>query len=616
MCHSRHLVLALSLVATLASGVAGAQSPAYWERSGLAAKATLERDIMVPMRDGVRLSTGVIRPKGTQRVPTILIRTPYDRDGELEETALVNALISEGYALVVQNERGRGWSEGKYQFVVGARNDGYDTLSWIASQPWSNGKVGTYGCSSSAEHQWGLAAMNHPAHKAMVAMGPGSSIGDVPGVHTQGGFYKGGVPMIDWAGWYGQNAELNGPVLPYDISQDEHIRLADRYSPWPMDAAKKNQKKLFAKSVWEFPSRDLLRRIGIGATDFDTLITLSPEDAGWKRLQFINAADDPRVPALYVDAWNDFTSFGTIKLFESRRDVPNQFLIVAPTGHCAMKSATEHTVVGERDMGDARYDYDGLIVKWFNHWLKDESNDVLKRPRIQMYMMGANVWKNYPSLPAPGAKTLKLYLHSGGHGNTLHGDGLLSTTAPGREPADTFVSDPFHPVPSSGGADTDPIVQDQTNIELRDDVLVYSTSILRQGVALTGEVKVILQVASTTPDADLAVMLEDVYPDGRAFNVADTMLRLRYREGFDKTVFMKPGESYRAELTGMLTSNYFAPGHRIRIHIGGSNFPLYERNLQTGGKNYDETQPRQAEISIHHSKGRVSFIELPTMEVD
>src|SRR5437763_3386616 len=174
-----------------------AQTADAWDRSGLGEIATLEREVMVPMHDGVGLATSVIHPKNVnQKSPVILIRTPYDRSGELEDK-LFRPFLKSGYVIVLQNERGTGWSEGKYQFLAGARNDGYDTISWIVQQSWSNGKIGTYGCSSTAEHQLALAAMNHPAHRAMVAMGPGSAVGDVPGVETQGGFYKGGVPMIE-----------------------------------------------------------------------------------------------------------------------------------------------------------------------------------------------------------------------------------------------------------------------------------------------------------------------------------------------------------------------------------------------------------------------------------
>jgi uncharacterized protein len=610
-------VLAFSalILAFTADGLS-AQSLKFWDSSPLAKLATLEREIMVPMRDGVRLSTNVIRPKiATGKMPVVLIRTPYDRDGELRASVLVK-LISQGFAIVIQNERGTGWSEGTHQFLAGARDDGYDTVDWIARQPWSNQKVGTYGCSSSAEHQLGLAAMNHPAHKAMVAMGPGSAIGAVPGVSTQGGFYKGGVPMIEWAGWYGLHGEFDRPKLPAHLAQDERIRLTDRYSPWPSQEAREHLDDRLAQSMFELPSQEILRRLGISQTDFDKLITISPADPHWRKLDFIRDGDHPRVPALYVDAWHDFGGFGTVKLFEYVQSTPNQFLIVAPTGHCAMNRATEHTMTGERDMGDARYDYDGLIVKWFDHWLKDEPNDVLTRPKVQMYLMGANRWQAYQSWPVPGTNPLRLYLHSDGHANSLAGNGKLTMALPQTEAADSFVSDPLHPVPSSGGGDAAPNVQDQTGVELRNDVLVYSTDVLEEGIVLTGEVKAVVYVSSTAPDADLALKLVDVYPDGKAYNVSDTMLRLRYREGFDKNVMMKAGEVYRAELVGLMTSNYFGPGHRLRIHIAGSNFPLFERNLQTGGRNYDETQAKIATLRIHHKAAHSSFIEFPTGPVE
>ncbi len=503
-----------------------AQSADILERMGLASKATLEREIMVPMRDGVRLSTALIRPINvTGPLPIILIRTPYEKDGELLDTALA-LLVSHGYALVIQNERGTEWSEGKYQFLVGARNDGYDTINWIVQQPWSNGKVGTFGCSSSAEHQLGLASMNHPAHKAMVAMGPGSGIGDVPGVNTQGGFYKGGVPNLEWEGWYRYFGHINRPKLPADISQEERVRLADMYSPFLAltPEMKKKLKERAAQSAMELPSQDILRRVGVPETDFNTMITLSPADPLWRAYDFIHDGDHPRVPALYIDAWHDFTSFGTVKLFEYVGDTPNQFLIIAPTEHCAMKEATERTTVGARDVGDARYDYDGLIRKWFDHWLKDERNDVLDRPKVQAYLMGTNTWKTYPSWPVPGEKKTSLFLHSDGHANSRLGTGGLSEGKPEREPTDAFVSDPSYPVPYQGGSDDSPVVQDQGSVELRNDILVYSTDVLKQGIAVTGEIKGVLYVSSTAPDADLALKLVDVYPDGRAFNLYDTML--------------------------------------------------------------------------------------------
>jgi putative CocE/NonD family hydrolase len=591
------------------------QSAEAWEHSGFASQATVERGIMVPMRDGIQLSASLIRPIGaTGPLPTILIRTPYNPDREFADRHL-RYFVAHGYAVMFENERGTGWSQGAHQILAGARNDGYDTLSWIAQQPWSNQRVGTLGCSSSAEHQLALAAMNHPAHKAMVAMGPGSAIADFAGP-TMGGFYKGGVPMIEWAGWYGIKGLTHWPQMPANLSGPERTRLMATFSPWPANEMLLRFKDLLDQSVLELPSQDILRRIDNPETDFDTLIKLAPADKQWLALDYIRQGDQPRVPALYVDAWHDFTGSGTVKLFEYLQHTPNQFLIMAPTGHCEMEQATEKTLVGERLMGDARYDYDGVISKWFDHWLKEEPNDVLNRPKIQMYMMGANAWKTYPSWPVPEARTMRFYMHSAGRANSVLGNGTLSERGPKREAPDAFVSDPSHPAPSTGGGDTTPNVMDQTAVELREDVLVYSSDVLKEGISLTGEIKVVAYVSSTTPDADLAMKLVDVYPNGKAFNVSDTMLRLRYREGFGKTVLMRPGEVYRVELSGMMTSNYFGPGHRLRIHIAGANFPLYERNLQTGGRNYEDTQPRVASISVHHDPGRASFIEFPVAASD
>src|SRR5215472_7625974 len=199
--------------------------------------------------------------------------------------------------------------------------------------------------------------MNHPAHKAMVAMGPGAGIGELPGLNTEGGFYKGGVPMIEWEGWYRMHGEFNHPKLPADVSRDERIRLVDMYTPWATPEAGTVLSQKGEDSIKELPSKDILHRDGVPSSDFDTLITLSPVDPHWREIEFIHEGDHPRVPALYVDAWHDFTARNTVELFKYLQDTPSQFLIVAPTGHCAMRRATEHTMVGERDMGDGRFDY-------------------------------------------------------------------------------------------------------------------------------------------------------------------------------------------------------------------------------------------------------------------
>jgi len=279
-----------------------------------------------------------------------------------------------------------------------------------------------------------------------------------------------------------------------------------------------------------------------------------------------------------------------------------------------MVRATEQTKVGQRSVGDARYDYASLFLKWFDYWLRDAHNDVLAHSKVQAYLTGADGWKNYRSWPPPESSIIRLFLDSGGRANTRLGDGRLSGTKPLRQPGDTFVSNPLDPVPSRGGGCCgSDVAQDQSDVELRNDVLVYSTDALDTGVAVMGEVRGVFYVSSSTPDCDLALKLVDVYPDGKAFNLGDTMLRLRYRGGFDKPRLMHAGQIYRIGLKGIVTGNYFGPGHRIRIELAGSNFPNGERNLQTGGTNFDETKPVTATIRILHDPKHQSFVELTTV---
>jgi putative CocE/NonD family hydrolase len=602
------------------------QKPDVLDKIGIHTGFMVDREIMVPMRDGVRLSTAVLRPDNTAaRMPVILIRTPYLKDQELlSQKDLYSFLLLHGYILVVQSERGTGWSEGRYQILAGARNDGYDTVTWIISQPWSNGKVGTLGCSSSGDNQLPLASLNHPAHKAMVAIASGSGIGTLPGLFSQGLFYKGGAAQVGpWSWWYGLFGSTYRPQLPRGISDDERIRLADLYSLFPAPSFALAQplggsiREIINRveiSTKELPSQDILRRAGFPMTDFDRLIKLAPGDPKWQSRNLLRTGDKPRVPALLVDSWYDVGAYEVVKLFEYLSDTPNQYLIMAPTAHCGMFRATENTMVGKRSMGDARYDYFQLFLNWFDYWLKGTQNGVLQRPKVQAYLMGANVWKYYASWPITGASQRRLFLHSDGLANGRLGAGSISDSPSLDEKPDSFISNPLDPVPSRGAGccDADP-AQDQASLELRKDILVYSSGALNLGMAAMGEVRAVLYVSSSTPDADLVLKLVDVNPNGEAFNLYDTVLRLRYRDGVTKPKLMVPGHIYRVELRGLVTGNYFLPGHQIRIEVAASNFPNFERNLQTGGANYDETVPRLATISVYHDSNHPSFIEFPVV---
>jgi putative CocE/NonD family hydrolase len=296
--------------------------------------------------------------------------------------------------------------------------------------------------------------------------------------------------------------------------------------------------------------------------------------------------------------------------------------VIAPVGHCAYKRAAEHTIVGERDMGDARLDYDALTYGWFDHFLKGEDNGLLaKTPKVQYYTMGLEKWQASDTWPPANAKPVTYYLASGGHANSLNGDGALISAAKSKDAPDRFVYDPLNPVPTHGGgfccmgADYKPGALDQRGMESRDDVLVYSTGPLKDGIEVSGPIDVTLYVSSDARDTDFTVKLIDVLPDGTAYNIDENIQRVRYREGYDKSpVFMEKDKVYKVAFQPMQTSIYFAPGHQIRVEVSSSDFPRFDRNLNTGGNNYDEAVGVIAHNQIHHSTQYPSSITLSVVK--
>jgi putative CocE/NonD family hydrolase len=575
--------------------------------------------VPVPMRDGVRLSAYVILPKVARpdtKFPTILIKTPYVASIEFWvplNRIVLSRMIREGYAIVVANDRGTQWSEGEYHLQKGAKQDGYDTLSWIAQQTWSNGNVGTFGCSSSAESQWALATMNHPAHKAAVIMAGPAGVGVIPGFHDQGIFYTGGVPSLNWAWWYLKFGHQFHPHLPNSIPLEERTRLAAAYSSQsrqPID----EDLSLLANHL---PSEDILRAANAPTTEFDRLIALSPADSAWMDYDFLRTGDRTRVPSLHIDSWYDTLEvYGTTKAFEYLSgNSPNQHLVIGPTAHCRMGTERQSTMVGDRDVGDARFDYASLIVRWFDHWLRNEGNGAETTPPVQYYSLNSNKWRSAAAWPPRDAKPLKFFLRGRGHANSLFGDGRLDTApAEVSEGNDQYIYDPSVPVPSQGGGCcTSRVVQDQSNIEARNDVLVYTSSALKKEVEIAGYIRARLFVASSAPDTDLMFKLVDVYPDGRAFNVLDTAQRLRYRDSFEAPRLMEKGRIYQVTLGEMAVASRFPVGHRIRIEVTGSNFPNYERNMNTGGRNFDELTPVTAVTRLFHDSQHASFVEFPML---
>jgi hypothetical protein len=322
------------------------------------------------------------------------------------------------------------------------------------------------------------------------------------------------------------------------------------------------------------------------------------------------------VPGLWFMSWYDVSTGPNLAAYNHVRATARpevaaqQYAVIAPTLHCGYKRATENTVVGERSMGDARLDYDALTYGWFDQFLKGERNGLLDTlPRVRYYTMGLNRWQAADSWPPAGAEPRTWYLASNGAANTLRGDGVLTARAPSADRPDRFSYDPMSPVPSYGGnvSCTGNAVQggsfDQRQMEERDDILVYTTEPFTEAVEVSGPVTVTLYVSSDRTDTDFTVKLLDVDPDGRAFNLDETIQRVRYREGYDKPeTRMEPGKVYPVTFQPLVTSNWFAPGHRLRIEVSSSNFPRFDRNLNTGGRNYDEAVGVVARNAVHHSR--------------
>jgi putative CocE/NonD family hydrolase len=335
------------------------------------------------------------------------------------------------------------------------------------------------------------------------------------------------------------------------------------------------------------------------------------------------------VPAFWFGSWYDVSISPNIALFNHVRNniadkevADNQYLVIAPVLHCSYTRATENTIVGERSVGDARLNYDEQIYAWFDLWLKGATNDFKeKTPRVQYYTMGSNRWQAADQWPPKTAKMTTYFIQSDGNANTLNGDGKLSVKAMGKNTTpDAFSYDPMNPVMSYGGnvCCTGNAVKggafDQQQMETRKDILVYTSEALSEGIEVSGFIESTLYVSSDAKDTDFTIKLIDVYPDGRAYNLDETIQRARYREGYDKEVFLKKDEVVKLEMTPMATSNFFEKGHRIRVEISSSNFPRFERNLNTGGENYDEKEGVTAHNKIHHSKQHPSQIRLPIIK--
>jgi len=592
--------------------------------------AIVDQKVMMPMRDGVRLATDIYRPKTDKPVPVIFSRTPYNfnsyRDGELVTRTMQTALeaVQKGYAYVVQNERGRFFSEGEWDILGTPLTDGYDAFTWMAEQNWSNGKIGTIGCSSTAEWQMAVAAMNHPAHAALIPQGYGAGVGRIGKYYEQGNWYRGGAGQMLFTAWlYGTQHDPMAPKLPEGISQEDLLRLQKFY-----DMAPRYPRVDWKEALSHLPVQDIIQNVNGPKGIYEEMITRKPNSPEWYQGGLFHDDMEFEKPAFWFVSWYDVASSPNLAMYKHIRENAkdpkvrdNQYLVIAPTLHCAFTRATENTIVGERSMGDARLPYNDMTYAWFDYWLKGEANNVTeKMPKVTYFTMGANKWQYADTWPPKEAQMVTYFLDSKGNANSKLGDGKLTPSKPNRDNPDTFQYDPMDPVTSYGGnvCCTGNAVQggsfDQQEMELRKDILVYTSDVLTDGVEVSGFIESKLYLSSDVKDTDLTIKLIDVYPDGTAYNLDETIQRVRYREGYEKEVFMENGKVYEVNMTPMSTSNYFEKGHKIRIEVSSSNFPRFDRNLNTGGNNYDETEGVVATNAIHHSRRYPSSVSLPIVK--
>jgi putative CocE/NonD family hydrolase len=552
----------------------------------------VERDVPAKMRDAVILKADIYRPKADGKYPVLLQRTPYDKNNS---RAFGMRAAARGYVVVVQDVRGRYTSDGEWYPFRHESQDGYDTVEWAAALPQSNGKVGMFGGSYVGATQM-LAAIASPPHLSGIA----PSV--TPSNYHENWTYQGGA----FEQWFNQS--------------------------WSSGLAENTLERSVAKDTNALNWKDMLPLVNYPLLAPPDPQSLAPYyrdwlahpsyDDYWKAVSLEESYSHIQVPALHIAAWYDIFLGGSLRnyiLLKSRAGSEaarnGQHLLVEVGGH---SGGSDQRKIGDVDFGPAApYDNDERVLQWYDYLLKGQTNDFGGKKPVRIFVMGKNEWRDEEDWPLARAKATKYFLHSTGKANGSAGDGQLSTQAPATEPKDSYVYDPAKPMPTIGGplccdwGHLPPGPRDQRSAEDRSDLLIYSTPAFTQDTEVTGPISLDLFASTSAKDTDFTAKLLDIWPNGFAQNLTEGILRLRYRNSMERPELAKPGEIYRVVVDLWATSNVFLAGHSLRLEISSSNFPRFDRNLNTGEDQATSTKMQPATNAIYHDKEHPSALVLP-----
>jgi len=568
----------------------------------VSADIIVQRDVPMKTRDGVTLRADIYRPNSPDKFPVILMRTPYDKSVGWA-VAPAPRIVARGYVLIIQDVRGRYTSEGEWYPFRHEQADGYDAVEWAASLSYSNGKVGMIGASYVGATQM-LAAISTPPHLAGIAPNVTASN------YHDGWTYQSGA----FEQWFDQNwtTQLARNTLDRVIDENTDARVGAPTLP------------LANYPVFNFGQLPADAQLTASiAPYYEDWLSHPDYDDYWKQWSIEENFSKIAVPMLQVGGWYDIFSLGTLRNYmgvkangatEAARS--QQRLLMQIGGHAGFGRR-----IGDVDFGTHALEnpYTDVILDWYDYLFKGARNQFSTDKPVKIFVMGANEYRQEDDWPPPQIHYINYFLHSGGKANSLRGDGSLSTAPPKSEPPDAYAYDPANPVPTVGGPlccaeeRMEPGPRDQRSVENRDDVLIYSIGPLAEDLDVTGPVTMTLFVKSSSVDTDFTGKLVDVGPDGFAEDVAEGILRMRYRNSQEHAMLMNPGETYRISVNLWSTSNVFLRGHTLRLEISSSNFPRFDRNLNTGEEIKSARRFVSARNTILHDAQHPSALVLPIM---